>query len=299
MRRSDAPKGTKQQHKALPPRKEERPSSVNVMRILYFTALALAVIAIVLIGVKTYQDLSSERNAEALMQAYKQMATVAPTASPETLSTPTPDAAATATATAEVSVTPAITATPEPDTSHRFEDNSEDVDEGADYVQPNAPSVTEAQQIIKKIVAAVGDEGVIGTIEIPSTEQEYPIIGKWSYNLLKISICRYQGPLPNQEGNIILIGHNYKSGAHFGNLDKLKVGDELFLSSAVDNKRVRYEVYETETVLPDKFSELDYYKGECGLTLMTCKSNGNYRLIVRCVQKDAAMPAPTASTTTS
>ncbi|MEG1523920.1 MAG: sortase [Clostridia bacterium] len=258
------------------------------IKALYVVAIVLAVATLAIVGIKTWQDLSAERNANALLTAYKEMETPGPTA--------------TATATPETPPTPAPTETPGPDldvvaNSHRVDDGSDqNVDETADYVQPDAPEVSEAEKIIQKIIASVGEDGVIGTLEIPSTEQEYPIIGKWSYKLLKISLCRYQGPNANQPGNLVLIGHNYKSGAHFGNLKKLEVGDELFLTG-IDGKRIRYEVYQIKGVAPDAFSELEPYKGECGLTLMTCKDNGNNRLIVRCVQKEAPVSA-SANTTT-
>ena len=127
-----------------------------------------------------------------------------------------------------------------------------------------------------------------------SPQRELPIIGKWSYDLLKISICRYKGPDPNEDGNLVLIGHNYKSGAHFGDLDKLSVGSELFLTNTKTGERVRYEVYQVKHIAPDAFSALKSYHGDAGLTLMTCRSNGTNRLLLRCEQK-AAEPTVTPS----
>jgi len=136
-------------------------------------------------------------------------------------------------------------------------------------------------------VGSVGEDGVIGVLEIPELDEKLPIIGKWSYKLLKISVCRYKGPGANQEGNLVVIGHNYKNGSHFGRLDELRVGSELFLTGT-DGTRLRYEVYEMKGIEPDAFSALNKYEGKCGLTLMTCKNNGNNRLLLRCVQKEAA-----------
>ena len=86
----------------------------------------------------------------------------------------------------------------------------------------------------------------------------------------------------------MLIGHNYKSGAHFGILKKLEVGDEIYLTNAATGARVRYEVYQIKSISADAFSALKSYKGDAGLTLMTCKDNGTNRLLVRCEQKAAA-----------
>lgn len=285
------------------PRKTKKKSDyAKTIKLLYGIAIVLAVATLAVVGIKTYQDLSAERSAQKLLTAYKEMETPAPSATPAV--TATPEAAATVTPEVLPSASPAAETegssaeTPDYDdaaASHMLDDGShEGVDETADYIQPDAPSISESEEIIQKVLKAVGDDGVIGTIEIPKTEQEYPIIGKWSYDLLKISVCRYQGPGVNQPGNLVVIGHNYKSGAHFGNLDELKVGDELYLTGT-DGKRVRYEIYETETVLPDKFEALNPYRGEAGLTLMTCQNNGNYRLIVRCTQKDAPASVSAAS----
>ncbi|MBA4347610.1 MAG: hypothetical protein C0413_02020 [Clostridiales bacterium] len=167
--------------------------------------------------------------------------------------------------------------------------------ESGEYVQPDAPEEdSNLDKIIQKIVKATGDDGMIGILEIPEINQELPIIGKWSYSLLKISICRYKGPDPNEKGNLVLIGHNYKSGAHFGDLDKLSVGSELFLTNAKTGERVRYEVYQIKYIAPDAFSALKSYRGTAGLTLMTCRNNGTNRLLIRCEQKEAE-PTPTVT----
>ena len=171
---------------------------------------------------------------------------------------------------------------------HTLDDGSiDDVDASADYVQPEAPEEHgEAEAILAKIIESVGEDGVLGVLEIPAIEQELPIISKWSYSLLKISICRYKGPDPNQEGNLVLMGHNYKNGSHFGRLDELEEGDELFLTDN-NNNRVRYVVYQMKTIAPDAFSALKTYRGDCGLTLMTCINNGNNRLLIRCERAES------------
>ena len=137
---------------------------------------------------------------------------------------------------------------------HLADDGSnEGVEEGGEYVQPDAPEVSELDETIEKIINATGEDGVVGILEIPELDEELPIIGKWSYKLLKISICRYKGPDPNEAGNLVLIGHNYKNGSHFGRLDELSVGSELYLTDSATGTRVRYEVYQIKSVAPDAF----------------------------------------------
>ena len=272
---------------------------MHAIRALGITAMLLGLIALVLLGFKLFEGQAAAANANALLEAYKAQATVVPVESAM------PDEAQTA--------TDEPIGTPEPsDDSFEATDESEDANaaddanqhladdgsvtaenESGEYVQPNAPEeVSNLDKIIQRIIKATGDDGLIGILEIPEINQELPIIGKWSYDLLKISICRYKGPAPNEDGNLVLIGHNYKSGAHFGDLSELSKGSELFLTNAKTGERVRYEVYEIKSIAPDAFSALKSYRGTAGLTLMTCRNNGTNRLLVRCEQKEAK-PTPT------
>lgn len=155
------------------------------------------------------------------------------------------------------------------------------------YEQPEAPDMDkeELQTLIDSIASSVGSDGVIGVLNIPEIEMKLPIIGKWSSKLLKVSICRYDGVEPNTPGNLVIIGHNYKNGSHFGRLKTLEVGDEMFLSGT-NGAQKRYVVYEIDTIKPDNFEALESYRGECGLTLLTCYKDGTDRLLLRCEQVD-------------
>lgn len=276
---------------------------LRAIRALGLVAIMLGLVALVLLGVKLFEGQNAANNANALLEAYKAQATVLPTVSqsPDTTQSATDEAIE----------------TPEPtDENYEQTDASADTDAAADanqhvaddgsvtstsesgeYVQPDAPEeVSNLDKTIQKIIKATGDDGMIGILEIPEINQELPIIGKWSYNLLKISICRYKGPDPNEKGNLVLIGHNYKSGAHFGDLSELSVGSEVFLTNAQTGERLRYVVYQIKTIAPDAFSALNSYHGSVGLTLMTCKNNGTNRLLVRCERQDAD-PTPTPTIT--
>ena len=267
------------------------------------TAISLGLIALALLGVKLFEGEQAGKNANALLAAYKAQASVSPSAS-AALASPSPAASEepmdTPEPTDENFEATSITADENAATDaneHRVDDGSNTgVDESGEYIQPDAPEISELDKTIQKIIDATGKEGVIGLIEIPKYQVELPIIGKWSYKLLKISICRYKGPDPLEKGNLVLIGHNYKSGAHFGVLKKLEVGDEVFLTNAATGARVRYEVYQIKSIAADAFSALKSYRGDAGLTLMTCKDNGTNRLLVRCEQKEAASATATLTT---
>lgn len=251
----------------------------RLFRALGIFALALGVLTIALFIVQYSRGNTANSAASQLLIAYEEKPTPSPSPVMTTAPTPTPETSP------EVSIEP-------------FATPAGEVDESADYEQPDAPDAHgEVEALIARIVASEGDDGVIGIIEIPEIKIELPIIGKWSYPLLKVSICRYGGPLPNHKGHLVLLGHNYKSGAHFGNLSKLKKGSEIFLTDTATNTRLRYEVYEIKTIEPDDFDALKTFKGEKGLTLLTCVNSGNDRHIFRCVQKDATS-TPTSKPTT-
>ncbi|NLI53217.1 MAG: sortase [Clostridiales bacterium] len=298
----NAPKHKRRATSGLPSIRDERHDAnkksrndLRAIRVLGLTAILLGITALVLLGIKLFEGEVAGSNADALLAAYKAKATVSPE----------PSASASPSAT---DATSEALDTPEP-TDENFEQTSAEADanaaadadqhlandgsvtsesESGEYVQPDAPEVvSDLDKTIQKIIDATGEDGVIGILEIPKYEVELPIIGKWSYKLLKISICRYKGPDPLEKGNLVLIGHNYKSGAHFGILKKLSVGDELYLTNAFTGERVRYEVYQIKSIAPDAFSALKSYEGTAGLTLMTCKDNGTNRLLVRCEQKEA------------
>jgi len=284
------------------PRSKNRQSSQKSRRELFgiralgLSAILLGVVALILLGVKFFEGEEAGNNAAVLLDAYKAKATV----SPEATVSPVPAGSADPAASAD---------TPEP-TDENFEQTDISADataaaganehlandgsvtseiESGEYVRPDAPEVTSDLDItIQKIIDATGEDGVIGILEIPELDEELPIIGKWSYKLLKISVCRYKGPDPLEDGNLVIIGHNYKNGSHFGRLSKLSVGSEIFLTNAATGQRVRYEVYQIKSIASDAFSALKSYHGDAGLTLMTCKDNGTNRLLVRCEQKDAS-----------
>lgn len=235
---------------------------------------------------------SAGNNAAVLLEAYKAKATVSPSASDspdstdasQALETPEPTDSSFEQTDASADASAAASAN-----EHLANDGSVSAEtESGEYVRPDAPeAVSDLDVTIQKIIDATGQDGVIGILEIPELNEELPIIGKWSYKLLKISVCRYKGPDPNEDGNLVIIGHNYKNGSHFGRLSKLSVGSELYLTNASTGQRLRYVVYQIKSIAPDAFSALKSYRGDAGLTLMTCKDNGTNRLLVRCEQKDA------------
>jgi sortase A len=121
---------------------------------------------------------------------------------------------------------------------------------------------------------------ILGTLRIAKIEEELPILSETSSEALKVSCCYYQGALPGEKGNMVITGHDYANGAIFGKLSKLEKGDTVKL--ATRDAVYDYTVYETKVITPDNAAALDDYEGDMALTLMTCTSHGNRRLLVRC-----------------
>ncbi len=118
-------------------------------------------------------------------------------------------------------------------------------------------------------------------LSYPKLGISYPVLSEESDALLKISLCKYWGPSPNQVGNYCIVGHNYKSGKMFGKLNMAATGDEVQLKDLAGNV-VRYSVYNMYIVEPtDVTCTSQLTNGKRELTLITCTNYGKQRLIVK------------------
>ena len=122
---------------------------------------------------------------------------------------------------------------------------------------------------------------IIGSIEIPSIQINYPILSETSDELLKIAPCRFYGPYPNEFGNLCIAAHNYDDNRFFSNLYKLDIGDEIriFDSSNSLLKYYIYDKYETSKTDTSCTSQNTNEKKE--ITLVTCNNFNGNRLIVK------------------
>ena len=125
---------------------------------------------------------------------------------------------------------------------------------------------------------------VIGTIEIPAIDIEYPIIADEdaSINSLNVAIVKLypSSDTLNQVGNTVLAGHNYRNGTFFSNNKRLEKGDKIYITD-LTGQTVTYEVsnkYETDT------SDSEYMnrdtQGRREISLTTCTDDTRGRLII-------------------
>lgn len=111
---------------------------------------------------------------------------------------------------------------------------------------------------------------IIGKLNIPSLNIEYPILSSTSTALLKISLNRYWGAYPNEVGNMVVVGHNYKNNKFFSNLSKINIGDIVKISDATGNT-LDYSVYKTDIVDQyDNSCTSQLTDGKKEITLITC-----------------------------
>lgn len=149
------------------------------------------------------------------------------------------------------------------------------------YDQPEEPEVQGGEDITGILETDLQGYTVIARLDIEKIDQHLPVLSQTSPKALKVSVCYYKGPAPGEDGNLVVTGHNYRSGAHFGKLDQMVTGDIITLTDVKGNTYT-YKVYKTELIKPDNPEALDKTQYGNELTLVTCEANGNRRLLVRC-----------------
>lgn len=123
-------------------------------------------------------------------------------------------------------------------------------------------------------------ENILGTINIPKLNIQYPVFPNFDNELLKISPCRFFGPNLGENGNICIAGHNYDNNKFFSNIVSLNVNDEILLTNNL-NKVFCYYVKKIYEVKPDDLSPIySYDDNKKQLTLVTCNNRNNNRIIV-------------------
>lgn len=84
---------------------------------------------------------------------------------------------------------------------------------------------TPSSENITKDNTTTEPSSIIGMIEIPILNIVYPILLDSTDELLRISPCRFYGPMPNQYGNLCIAGHNYDNNKFFSKINTLKKSD--------------------------------------------------------------------------
>ena len=121
---------------------------------------------------------------------------------------------------------------------------------------------------------------VVGTIEIPAIDLNYPILEKVNKSTLETSVAFLYGAGINQVGNSVIAGHNYRNGLFFSNNKKLNIGDTIYITDNSKN-RLTYKIYNKFETTPEDAS---FYSrdtaGKPEITLSTCNDDSSKRLII-------------------
>ena len=122
---------------------------------------------------------------------------------------------------------------------------------------------------------------VVGTIQIPAINLKYPILEQLSKKSLETSVVlMYTAQGLNNEGNSVIIGHNYRNGTMFSNVKKLSNGDYIYITDSTGRK-VKYTIY---NIYRASGSESSYMtrntNGKREISLSTCTDDSKARTIV-------------------
>ena len=125
---------------------------------------------------------------------------------------------------------------------------------------------------------------VIGTIEIPKTGISYPILeAPPTVKKLEVSVAAIypQNAVLNTEGNVVIVGHNYRNGMFFSDNKKLSNGDKIYITD-LNGNRVTYNIY---NVFQTSVNDTSFYNrdtdGAMEVTLSTCTdASDDQRVIV-------------------
>ena len=123
----------------------------------------------------------------------------------------------------------------------------------------------------------LGEKKYCGVISLPTLGIELPVCDSCTYDDLNTSPCRFSGSAADND--LILAAHNFSS--HFGNLDKLNTGDEIFFTD-ISGTVLSYRVDEIRSFDGSDSEGMIYGKGtDWDITLFTCNLSGQARIAVR------------------
>lgn len=131
---------------------------------------------------------------------------------------------------------------------------------------------------------------VIGVIEIPKINQELPLIMNAEYDVMfdgASVLGQTSLPIGGVNTNCVIASHRGSVSAElFRNIDKLEIGDEVYIRTPWE--KMTYRVVETEIVNKNAVSEIKIQQGRDLVTLLSCHPYqiNNRRYLVYCERAD-------------
>lgn len=143
----------------------------------------------------------------------------------------------------------------------------------------------EDQKKLYNSLLAVGSDGIMGYIEIPSINVSIPLYHGTEERILQTAIGHLEWtslPTGGESTHCVVSGHRGLPSARlFTDLDKMAEGD-LFMLHILD-ETLTYEVDQILIVFPEETEDLLIQEGKDLVTLVTCTPYGvnTHRLLVR------------------
>ena len=163
------------------------------------------------------------------------------------------------------------------DTTDRPQINLDGMGEDLDNTtveNPQEKPVTEKEKVYME------NYEVIGSIKIPKTGIEYPILERQTTRALELAITKLHGVGLNEVGNVTLTGHNYRNGLFFSNNKKLTNGDKVYITDS-NGTTITYIIYNMYYTTPDDASYMTRdTNGKREISLSTCSDDSATRLII-------------------
>lgn len=151
-----------------------------------------------------------------------------------------------------------------------------------EIAQENIPPLAEDQEEKRQLEGTLCIKPPF-TLSIPALSLEVVVVeGSGGESLRKGPGVDSRGVYPGMPGNVVIAAHRNVYGAWFKDLDQLKAGDEIMISSG--GYKISYRVENIYTVQGDDLSVLEPDTGST-LTLITCElpvSSGQ-RIVARAV----------------
>jgi len=122
---------------------------------------------------------------------------------------------------------------------------------------------------------------VLGSIEIPAIGLSETIRSGVSLSVIDRGVAQWAGTVgPGENGNLVLAGHRTTHSKPFFDLDRLGVGDLIYISDGAGFE-VMYKVADTMIVDP-KDVWITYDRTKPMLTMFAChpKGSSRYRIVV-------------------
>ncbi len=124
------------------------------------------------------------------------------------------------------------------------------------------------------------DYEVMGSIKIPKTGIELPVLDRVTTRSLELSVAIAYGPGLNEVGNTIIFGHNYRNGLFFSNNKKIVNGDQIYITDK-NNNTITYVVYKVYETTQDDASYMQRdTEGRREISLQTCTDDSSGRIII-------------------